>query len=90
MKAFVEKIIVEGFKSYGRERKEIPLGEGFVAIVGPNGAGKSNIGDALSFALGIATTKTLRAKNLSYLIFSTQEERADYAYVEVHFRNEGA
>ena len=90
MKAFVEKIVVEGFKSYGRELKEIPIGSGFVAIVGPNGAGKSNIGDALSFALGIATTKTLRAKNLSYLIFSRDGEKAPYAYVEVHFRNEGA
>ncbi len=90
MKAFIEKLVVEGFKSYGKERKEIPLGEGFIAIVGPNGAGKSNIGDAISFALGIATTKTLRAKNLSYLIFSRDSEKAPHAYVEVHFRNNGA
>ena len=90
MKAYIEKIIVEGFKSYGKERKEIPLGRGFISIVGPNGAGKSNIGDAISFALGIATTKTLRAKNLSYLIFAKDSERADHAYVEVHFKNEGA
>lgn len=90
MRAYIEKIVVEGFKSYGKERKEIPIGEGFVAIVGPNGAGKSNIGDAISFALGIATTKTLRAKNLSYLIFSKDSERAPHAYVEVHFVNRGA
>ncbi len=90
MRAFIEKIVVEGFKSYGKERKEIPVGSGFVAVVGPNGAGKSNIGDAISFALGIATTKTLRAKNLSYLIFSKDGDRAPYAYVEVHFKNEGA
>ncbi len=90
MKAFIEKIVVEGFKSYGKDRKEIPLGRGFISIVGPNGAGKSNIGDAISFALGIATTKTLRAKNLSYLIFSRDGDKAPYAYVEVHFRNEGA
>ncbi len=90
MRAYIEKIVVEGFKSYGKERKEIPLGEGFISIVGPNGAGKSNIGDAISFALGIATTKTLRAKNLSYLIFSKDGDRADHTYVEVYFRNEGA
>ncbi len=90
MRAFIEKIVVEGFKSYGKERKDIPLGPGFVAVVGPNGAGKSNIGDAISFALSIATTKTLRAKNLSYLIFSKDGDRASHAYVEVHFRNEGA
>ncbi len=89
MKAWIEKIVLEGFKSYGKERVEIPLGEGFIGIVGPNGAGKSNIGDAISFALGIATAKTLRAKNLSYLIYNRNSERADYAYVEVHFKNYG-
>ncbi|MFN7065701.1 MAG: chromosome segregation protein SMC [Aquificaceae bacterium] len=89
MRAWIEKIALEGFKSYGRERVEISLGEGFIGIVGPNGAGKSNIGDAISFALGIATAKTLRAKNLSYLIYTKDSERAEYAYVEVHFKNYG-
>ncbi len=89
MRAWIEKITLEGFKSYGKERIEIPLGEGFIGIVGPNGAGKSNIGDAISFALGIATAKTLRAKNLSYLIYTKDSERAPYAYVEIHFKNFG-
>jgi len=89
-KAYIEKIIVEGFKSYGTRRKEIPLGEGFIAVVGPNGAGKSNIGDAISFALGISSAKALRAKNLSYLIFSKNGQKAQHAYVEVHFKNLGA
>ena len=89
-KAYISKVVVEGFKSYGRKRKEIPLGEGFIAIVGPNGSGKSNIGDAISFALGLASSKVLRAKNLSYLIWSKGNQKADYAEVEVHFKNEGA
>jgi chromosome segregation protein len=50
VKGYIEKLVIEGFKSYGRHRIEIPLGEGFIAVVGPNGAGKSNIGDAISFA----------------------------------------
>ncbi|HAV40608.1 MAG TPA: chromosome segregation protein SMC, partial [Aquificaceae bacterium] len=89
MKAWIEKISLQGFKSYGKDRVEIPLGQGFIGIVGPNGSGKSNIGDAISFALGIATAKTLRAKNLSYLIYNRNSDRADYAYVEVHFKNYG-
>ncbi|ADC89324.1 chromosome segregation protein SMC [Thermocrinis albus DSM 14484] len=89
-KGYIEKIVVEGFKSYGMNRLEIPLGEGFTAIVGPNGSGKSNIGDAISFALGIATARMLRAKNLSYLIHTKDGQRAPYAYVEVHFNNFGA
>ena len=90
MKAFIDSIVVEGFKSYGLKKMSIPIGEGFVAVVGPNGAGKSNIGDAISFCLGIATTKTLRAKNLSYLIFSKDGVKGEHAYVEVHFKNYGA
>ncbi len=89
MKAWIEKITLEGFKSYGKERIEISIGQGFIGVVGPNGAGKSNIGDAISFCLGIATAKTLRARNLSYLIYSKNSDRADYAYVEVHFKNHG-
>ena len=89
MEAWIDKIVLEGFKSYGKERVEVPLGKGFIGIVGPNGAGKSNIGDALSFALGIATSKTLRAKNLSYLIYNRNSHKANYAYVEIHFINKG-
>ncbi|MEN3033508.1 MAG: chromosome segregation protein SMC [Aquificaceae bacterium] len=89
MRAWIKKIVVEGFKSYGKQRLEIPLAPGFLAIVGPNGAGKSNIGDAISFALGIASARALRAKNLSYLIYSKGSDRANHALVEVHFHNEG-
>ncbi|PTB87952.1 radical SAM protein [cyanobacterium G8-9] len=89
-KAYISKLVVEGFKSYGTRRREIPLGEGFIAVVGPNGAGKSNIGDAIAFALGLSTAKTLRAKNLSHLIFSKDGRKAEHALVEVHFKNLGA
>ena len=89
-KAYISKVVVEGFKSYGPKRREIPLGEGFIAVVGPNGSGKSNIGDAISFALGLASSKVLRAKNLSYLIWNRGNQKAEHAYVEVHFKNLGA
>ncbi len=89
-KAFIEKIVVEGFKSYGTKKREILLGEGFIGIVGPNGAGKSNIGDAISFALALSTARALRAKNLSHLIFSKNGKKAEHAYVEIHFKNLGA
>ena len=35
-KAYTEKIVVEGFKSYGTKRKETPIVEGFIAIAGQN------------------------------------------------------
>jgi len=89
-KAYIDRINVYAFKSYGERKLTIPLGEGFVGIVGPNGSGKSNIGDAIIFALGLATAKSMRALKLSDLIFSSKGKSAEYAEVEVVFKNLGA
>ncbi len=89
-KAYIDRINVYGFKSYGARKLTIPVGEGFVGIVGPNGSGKSNIGDSIVFALGLATAKSMRALKLSDLIFSSKGKSAEYAEVEVVFKNEGA
>ena len=89
-KAYIDRINVYGFKSYGARKLSIPIGEGFVGIVGPNGSGKSNIGDAIVFALGLATAKSMRALKLSDLIFSSKGKSAEFAEVEVIFKNEGA
>ena len=89
-KAYIDRINVYGFKSYGNRRLSIPVGDGFVGIVGPNGSGKSNIGDAIVFALGLATAKSMRALKLSDLIFSSKGRSAEYAEVEIVFKNEGA
>ena len=59
-----------GFKSFGDRTVTLRLSSGFTCIVGPNGAGKSNIIDALTFALGRLSKKTMRAKSLEDLIFA--------------------
>jgi len=61
---------MSGFKSFGDRTVTIQLSSGFTCIVGPNGAGKSNIIDALTFALGRLSKKTMRAKSLEDLIFA--------------------
>ena len=63
------RIELENFKSFGGEII-IPFEEGFTAITGPNGSGKSNCGDAIQFVLGPKSTRTLRASNVSELIFN--------------------
>ena len=63
---------LENFKSFGGE-VTIPLEEGFTAITGPNGSGKSNTLDALEFVLGPKSTKSLRASNVTQLIFNGGE-----------------
>jgi len=67
---YIKKISMSGFKSFGDRTVTIRLSSGFTCIVGPNGAGKSNIIDALTFALGRLSKKTMRAKSLEDLIFA--------------------
>ena len=63
------RIELENFKSFGGI-VSIPLEEGFTGITGPNGSGKSNCGDAIQFVLGPKSTRSLRASNVTELIFN--------------------
>jgi len=65
----LKAIVMENFKSFKGE-VVIPFETGFTGITGPNGSGKSNSGDALQFVLGAKSSKSLRAQNVSQLIFN--------------------
>ncbi|MBY9017225.1 MAG: AAA family ATPase [Candidatus Lokiarchaeota archaeon] len=86
---YIKKISMTGFKSFGERTVTIRLSSGFTCIVGPNGAGKSNIIDALCFALGRLSKKTMRAKNLEDLIFagSRGKNPSQRASVTLYFDN---
>lgn len=88
----ISKIELRGFKSFGNSKITIPLSKGLTAIVGPNGHGKSNIFDALSFVLGEMSVKSMRAKQLSDLIYWGDKKDgfrpAPFAEVALHFNNE--
>ncbi|MFX0104587.1 MAG: AAA family ATPase [Candidatus Hodarchaeota archaeon] len=85
----IKKISMSGFKSFGDRTVTIRLSSGFTCIVGPNGAGKSNIIDALCFALGRLSKKTMRAKSLEDLIFagSRGKNPSQRASVTLYFDN---
>jgi len=89
---YIDEIVLENFKSFGRTTK-IPFYEDFTTISGPNGSGKSNIIDAVLFALGLARTRGMRAQKLTDLIYNpAHEDDSDHdgpreAYVEVVLDN---
>lgn len=63
----IKEIELDNFKSFGKHTL-VPLLEGFTTISGPNGSGKSNIIDSLLFALGLSSTRSMRAEKLPDLL----------------------
>ena len=63
----IKRVELSHFKSFG-STTQIPLLTGFTVVSGPNGSGKSNILDALLFALGISSSKGMRAERLPDLV----------------------
>src|SRR3989344_6519659 len=82
----LQKLVLKNFKSF--RKAEIPFADGFTAIVGGNGCGKTNILDALMFALGTTSLKTLRAAKLSELVNNTAME--NYAKVDLVIKHNDA
>ncbi|TXT56652.1 MAG: Chromosome partition protein Smc [Candidatus Thorarchaeota archaeon] len=87
----IEKLVVKGFKSFGRDTVTIKINPGFTCVVGPNGSGKSNVIDAILFVLGQLSAKTLRANVFSDLLYSPPKAgmppKAKSASVAIHFNN---
>ncbi len=67
----VKRLELSRFKSFG-QTTQIPLLPGFTVVSGPNGSGKSNILDALLFALGLASSRGMRAERLPDLVNHNQ------------------
>lgn len=82
---YIKELEVDNFKSFANNIN-IPFLKGFTTISGPNGSGKSNIIDSILFALGLSTSRTLRAEKLFHLI-STHTKRNE-AFVKVTFASE--
>ncbi len=71
---YVKRLELSHFKSFGGTTT-VPLLPGFTVVSGPNGSGKSNILDALLFALGLSSSKGMRADRLPDLVNHNQGTR---------------
>jgi chromosome segregation protein len=70
----IKRVELTNFKSFGGTTA-VPLLPGFTVVSGPNGSGKSNILDALLFALGLSSSKGMRAERLPDLVNNAQSRK---------------
>ena len=70
----IKKLEVCGFKSFV-DRTVLHFDHEVTCIVGPNGCGKSNIVDAIRWAMGEQSAKTLRGRGMDDVIFAGAESR---------------
>jgi len=85
---YIKRMVIEGFKSFAK-KTEVLFDKGVNIFIGPNGSGKSNITDALCFALGRLSIKSMRASRARNLLFhgSKYAKPAKEASVELVFDN---
>jgi chromosome segregation protein len=76
------RLRVVGFKSFA-EAATIEIRPGLTGIVGPNGCGKSNVVDALRWAMGEQSARSLRGGEMDDVIFAGTAGRSSRNIAEV-------
>ena len=76
------RLRLHGFKSFV-EPTDFLIEPGLTGVVGPNGCGKSNLVEALRWAMGETSYKSLRATDMEAVIFAGTNSRPARNHAEV-------
>ena len=82
MTALLTRLRIAGFKSFA-EPQALDILPGLTGIVGPNGCGKSNVVEALRWAMGETSVRSLRGGEMDDVIFAGTSARASRNLAEV-------
>ncbi|MBO1359655.1 AAA family ATPase [Acetobacter sacchari] len=89
MSARFVQLRIAGFKSFA-EPISVDILPGLTGIVGPNGCGKSNVVEALRWAMGETSARSLRGGEMDDLIFAGTANRPARNLAEVTLTLENA
>jgi len=78
----LSRVKLTGFKSFV-DPVELRIMAGLTGIVGPNGCGKSNLLEAIRWAMGEGSSKSLRGSAMDDVIFAGTEKRPQRQFAEV-------
>ncbi|MCD2324545.1 chromosome segregation protein SMC [Sphingomonas sp. IC-56] len=78
----IKRLRLTGFKSFV-DPADLRIEPGLTGIVGPNGCGKSNLLEALRWAMGENSAKSLRGGGMEDVIFAGTQARPSRNFAEV-------
>ncbi|WP_448502171.1 chromosome segregation protein SMC [Sphingomonas sp.] len=84
----ITRLRLTGFKSFV-DPADLVIAPGLTGIVGPNGCGKSNLLEALRWAMGESSARSLRGAGMEDVIFAGTATRPQRDFAEVAIHAEG-
>lgn len=79
---YLKRVDIQGFKTFAN-KTVIDFDRGVTSVIGPNGCGKSNIVDAVRWALGEQSAKSLRGGEMIDVICNGNKRRRPSPFCEV-------